>query len=109
MVDILDYVEVVVPSAYSCDEFELPASVILECQDFVALGCPGVAPYELAPLYFASLADHRSLVELRAAWMRLCEDAVAQGEAPTLRPSMLDVSAIAPPRSGEEHTARSIH
>ena len=70
MIDILDYVEVVVPPAYSCGEFEVAASVILECQDFVAAGCPGVAPYELAPLYFASLADHRSLVELRSAWLR---------------------------------------
>ena len=76
MSDILDYVDVVVPPAYSCDEFEVPASVILECQDFVASGCPGVAPYdELEALYFASLADHRSLVELRSAWLQLAADA----------------------------------
>ena len=58
-IDILEFVDVVVPPAYSCGEFEVTASTILECQDFVAAGCPGVAPYELAPLYFASLADHR--------------------------------------------------
>jgi hypothetical protein len=89
MIDILDYVEVVVPPAYSCGEFEVAASVILECQDFVEMGCPGVAPYELAPLYFASLADHRSLVELRSAWMRLAENATRQGEAATLRPAAM--------------------
>jgi len=81
MHDILDDVEVVVTPAYSCDEFEVAASVILECQDFVASGCPGVAPYEeLEPLYFASLADHRSLVELRSAWLRLHEDSTAVSE-----------------------------
>lgn len=73
-IDILEFVDVVVPPAYSCGEFEVTASTILECQDFVAAGCPGVAPYELAPLYFASLADHRLLVELRSAWLRLSED-----------------------------------
>ena len=99
MIDILDYVQVVVPPAYSCGEFEVAASVILECQDFVALGCPGVAPHELAPLYFASLADPRSLVALRSAWLRLSVDAIAHGEAATLRPSTMDAAAPAPPRS----------
>lgn len=99
MSDILDYVEVVVPPAYSCDEFEVAASTILECQDFVELGCPGVAPYELAALYFASLADHRSLVELRSAWLRLAEDMMAQGEAATLRPESTDAAAGSPSRT----------
>lgn len=89
MIDILDYVEVVVPPEYSCDEFEVAASVILECQDFVELGCPGVPPYELAPFYFASLADHRALVELRSAWMRLAEESSRHGEAATLAPTTI--------------------
>ena len=99
MIDILDYVDVVVPPAYSCGEFEVAASVILECQDFVASGCPGVPPYELAPLYFASLADHRWLVELRSAWLRLSEDSTAQGEAATLRPTTMSAAATSPLRS----------
>ena len=99
MIDILDHVQVVVPPAYSCGEFEVAASVILECQDFVALGCPGVAPHELAPLYFASLADPHSVVALRSAWLRLSVDAIAHGEAATLRPSTMDAAAPAPPRS----------
>jgi hypothetical protein len=67
--DILDYLDVVVPAAFSCDEFEVSATVVLECQDFVASGCPGVPPFEEEEaLYYASLMDHRSLVEVRCAW-----------------------------------------
>jgi hypothetical protein len=82
MSDILDDVDVVVPPAYSCDEFEVAASTILECQNFIASGCPGVAPCdELEALYFASLADHRSLVELRSAWLRSAADAESATDA----------------------------
>jgi hypothetical protein len=71
MSDVLNDLNVVVPPAYSCSEFEVSSSVILECQDFVACGCPGIAPYdELEPLYFASLADHNALVALCAARLR---------------------------------------
>ncbi len=99
MSDVLDFVKVVVPAAYSCGEFKVAVSVILECQDFVAQGCPGVAPYELAPLYFASLADHRSLVELRSAWLRLSESSPAQGEAATWRPTAMGAADASPPGS----------
>src|SRR3954454_10756788 len=69
MQDILDYLEVVVPPAFSCDEFEVSAAVVLECQDFVACGALGVAPSELEEaLYYASLMDHGSLVAVRCAW-----------------------------------------
>jgi len=91
--DILEYVEVVVPPAFSCGEFEVSAAVILECQDFVARGCPGVAPYVLAPLYFASLMDHRSLVELRSAWLRLSDEAAAHGERAALRPAISNAAS----------------
>src|SRR4051812_42856525 len=73
---ILEYLEVVVPPAFSCDEFEVSAAVVLECQDFVASGCTGVAPYEEEEAqYFASLMDHRSLVAVLSAWEQ------ADGEA----------------------------
>ncbi len=71
MSDVLNDLNVVVPPSYSCSEFKVSSSVILECQDFVACGCPGIAPYdELEPLYFASLADHNALVKLCSARLR---------------------------------------
>ena len=81
MINLLDDEEVVVSDAYSSSELHYTASFILECQDFVAHGCPGVAPYDLAVLYFASLADHRELLERRAARLR---DADAVGPPPTI-------------------------
>ena len=69
MHDILEDLGVVVPPAFSCDEFEVSAAAVLECQDFVADGCPGVPPYEEEEaLYYASLIDHRWLVAVRSAW-----------------------------------------
>jgi hypothetical protein len=83
--DPLDYLEVVVPPAFSCDEFEVSAALVLECQDFVARGCPGVPYEEEAALYYASLMDHRSLVELRSAWEHADDEARAHGEHAALR------------------------
>jgi hypothetical protein len=33
MLDIMDFVEVEVPPAFTCGEIELSAALILECQD----------------------------------------------------------------------------
>lgn len=75
MLGKLNDLNVLVPPAYSCNEFEVSGAVILECQDFVACGCPGVTPDDaMEALYFASLADHNALLELRAALLRLEED-----------------------------------
>ena len=94
MHDILDYLEVVVPPAFSCDEFEVSAAVVLECQDFVACGCPGVAPYEEeVALYYASLVDHRSLVAVRSAWEHADDEARAHGEHAALRPFLRETVA----------------
>lgn len=87
MHDILEYFEVVVPPAFSCDEFGVSAAVVLECQEFVACGCPGVAPYEEEEaLFYASLLDHRLLVELRSAWEHADDEARAHGAHAALRP-----------------------
>lgn len=86
MHDVLDYLDVVVPPAFYCDEFEVSATVVLECQDFLAAGCPGVAPYEEEEaLYFASLVDHRSLVAVRSAWEHADTEARAHGQHAALR------------------------
>lgn len=77
--DILEYLEVVVPPAFECDEFEVSAAVVLECQDFVARGCPGVAPSEEEEaLYYASLIDHDSLVAVRSDWEHADHEALGQ-------------------------------
>lgn len=71
MSDTLKDVSVVVPPDFTCGEFEVSGAVILECQDLLASGCPGIPPYEEeAVLYFASLADHAELLALRSAWLR---------------------------------------
>lgn len=94
MDDILDYLDVVVPPAFSCDEFEVSASVVLECQDLMARGCPRLAPYdEEEALYYASLMDHRSLVAVRSAWEHADGEARAHGEHATLRPFLLEMIA----------------
>ncbi len=94
MDDILDYLDVVVPPAFSCDEFEVSAGVVLECQEFVARGCPGVSPYdEEEALYYASLMDHRSLVAVRSAWEHADDEARAHGERATLRSFLLETIA----------------
>jgi len=94
MHDILDYLEVVVPPAFSCDEFEVSAAVVLECQDFVAIGCPGVAPSEEeAALYYASLMDHRSLVAVLSAWEHADDEARAHGEHAALWPFLQETVA----------------
>ncbi len=85
MHDILDYLDVVVPPAFSCGEFEVSATVVLECQDLVARGCPGLTPYdEEEALYYASLMDHRSLEAVRSAWDE-DQDARELGEDAALR------------------------
>jgi hypothetical protein len=94
MHDILEYLEVVVPPAFSCDEFEISAAVVLECQDFVACGCPGVAPYEEEEaLFYASLMDHRALMAVRSAWEHADHEARARGEHAALRPFLLETVA----------------
>ena len=94
MHDILDCLDVVVPPAFSCDEFEVSAAVVLECQDFVARGCPGVAPYEEEEaLYFASLMDHESLVAVCSAWEHADGEARAHGEHAMLRTFLLETIA----------------
>jgi len=94
MHDVLDYLDVVVPSAFSCDEFEVSATVVLECQDFLASGCPGVGPFEEEEaLYFASLMDHGSLVEVRSAWEQADNEARAHGEHAALRPFLQETVA----------------
>ena len=94
MHDILEYLEVVVPPAFSCDEFEVSAAVVLECQDFVACGCPGVAPSEEEEaLYYASLMDHRALVAVLSAWERADDEARAHGEHAALRPFLQETVA----------------
>ena len=94
MHDVLDYLDVVVPSAFSCDEFEVSATVVIECQDFVATGCPGVAPCsEEEALYYASLSDHRSLVEVRTAWEHADTEARAHGQHAALRPFLQEAVA----------------
>jgi hypothetical protein len=103
MSDILEYVEVVVPPDCSCGEFEVSAAVILECQDFVARGCPGVAPYDLEALYFASLADHRTLVDLHSACLQAYSDAAAHGENAALRPILVAAMARSPSLTLREH------
>ncbi len=76
MSDTLKDVSVVVPSDFTCGEFEVSGAVILECQDLLASGCPGIPPYEEeAVLYFASLADHAELLAMRSAWLRRHADA----------------------------------
>jgi hypothetical protein len=94
MHDILDYLQVVVPPAFSCDEFDVSAAVVLECQDFVASGCPGVAPYEAEEaLYYASLVDHGSLVTVRSAWEHAHDEARAHGQHVALRPFLQETVA----------------
>ena len=94
MHDILEYLEVVVPASFACGEFEIAAVVVLECQDFVARGCPGVAPDgQEAALYYASLIDHRSLVEVRSAWKHADDEARAHGEHAELGPFLHETIA----------------
>jgi hypothetical protein len=94
MHDVLDYFDVVVPPAFCCDEFEVSATVVLECQDFVASGCPGVAPYEEEEaLYYASLMDHRSLLAVRSAWEHADTEARAHGQHAALRPFLQETVA----------------
>jgi hypothetical protein len=94
MHDVLDYLDVVVPSAFSCDEFEVSATVVIECQDFLASGCPGVAPSEEEEaLYYASLMDHDSLAAVRDAWEQADSEAQAHGEHAALRPFLQEAVA----------------
>jgi hypothetical protein len=94
MHDILEYLEVVVPPAFSCDGFEVSAAVVLECQHFVACGCPGVAPYEEeTALYYASLMDPRSLEAVRSEWEHADDEARAHGEHAALRPFLQNTVA----------------
>lgn len=94
MRDILDYLEVVVPPAFCCDELKFSAAVVFECQDFVASGCPGVPPYEEEEaMYFASLINHRSLVEVLCAWEQADDEARAHGEHAALRPFLQEAVA----------------
>jgi hypothetical protein len=94
MHDVLDYLDVVVPPAFSCDEFEISAAVVLECQDFLASGCPGVPPYEAEEaLYYASLMDHRLLVAVRTAWEHAETEAQAHGHHAALRPFLRETVA----------------
>src|SRR3954467_10538723 len=94
MHDILEYLEVVVPPAFSCDEFEVSAAAVLECQDFVACGCPGVPPYEEEEaLYYASLMDPRSLGPGRGPWEHAGDGAQAHGEHAALRPFLREAVA----------------
>jgi hypothetical protein len=91
---ILDYLEVVVEPSFSCERFEVSAAVVLECQDFVACGCPGVAPYEEeAALFYASLMDHRALMEVQEAWEHADDEAMAHGEHAALRPFLQETVA----------------
>jgi hypothetical protein len=90
----LDYLDVVVPPAFCCNEFEVSAAAVFECQDFVAIGCPGVAPYEEEEaLYYASLMDHRSLVAVRSAWAHADTEARAHGQQAALRPFLQETVA----------------
>jgi len=94
MHEVLDYLDVVVPPVFCCDAFEVSAAVVLECQDFVAAGCPGVAPCdEEEALYFASLMDHRSLVAVRSAWEHADSEARAHGQHAALRPFLQETVA----------------
>jgi hypothetical protein len=93
MREILDYLQVVVPPSFCCDEFEVSAEVVLECQDFVADGCPGVAYEGEAAMYYASLMDHHSLVEVRSAWEHADDEARAHGEHAALRPFLQETVA----------------
>jgi len=92
---ILDYLEVVVEPSFSCDRFEVSAAVVLECQDFLACGCPGVAPYDEAELcaYYASLMDHRALMDVQEAWEHADDEARAHGEHAALRPFLQETVA----------------
>lgn len=94
MDDVLEYLDVVVPPAFACDEFEVSAAVVLDCQDFVACGCPGVAPDgEAEALYYASLMEHRLLVAVRAAWQDADEAARAHGGHAALGPFLQETVA----------------
>jgi hypothetical protein len=94
MHEALDYLDVVVSPAFCCDAFEVSATVVLECQDFVASGCPGVAPCEQEEaLYYASLMDHRSLAAVRSAWEHADAEARARGRRAALRPFLKETVA----------------
>jgi hypothetical protein len=94
MHDVLEYLDVVVPPAFCCDEFEVSAAVVIECQDLLASGCQGVAPYDKEEaLYYASLIDHRSLVAVRAAWEHAVAEALAHGQHAALRPFLQETVA----------------
>ena len=95
MSDMLEYVEVVVPPDCSSGEFEVSAATILACQELVACGCPSVAPCDLDEvLYFASLADHRTLVELHLACA--CFEAAEDRESAGLQQVLSDAMAKSP-------------
>jgi hypothetical protein len=94
MHDVLEYLDVLVPPAFCCDEFEVSAALVLECQDFLACGCPGVAPCEAEEaLFYASLIDHRSLLAVRSAWERAENEALAHGQHAALRPFLQETVA----------------
>lgn len=46
----------------TCPEgYDVPASLILESQALLELGCPGTSPLECVPAFYAALADRATL------------------------------------------------